>query len=403
LEGWRVALEEAEAMEAVLAARANDELVAAAAAAEAAAAAAVRGGGDAGADAVGALDRSDDESVHCVVGERSVAAFTKLFVACRQAARTNLSVVKVDPPKPTDSLIAKAESLWRLFEATTWPDSVKHLATTVLVIVGARPIGASRPDLVLLLHVSLGTHDAILRAHNWFCFVWACLERCWLRVEGVMPFHALTRLQRHLHRTEGLMRCFVGDVEQTTAGIVQAIDDALKRRAGESEERLLDHFEQCAFMHVANALAHRRRGGRGRGGAVRARARRGGFRLAAAGAAAADSVGPDAMARAGATEADAVSVGDVELGEIEPGSPWYVFVIRRCQLLGARLEDMLTGTRSPPCTLHGRALRSRKSSASRISTARSCTAGARMALPCDWRSPPSDETSTCACRIDSYR
>lgn len=138
------------------------------------------------------LRDSDEESVMNVDGKESKAAFARLFSKCRANAR-ELAALKPDPPAPDDSLVAKAESLWTIVRSSLWPESVKHCTVTTFVIMQSRPVGVSRADLALLLHVALGTHDAILRAHDTFCYVWAMLQRYWLRAKGLsrtMPLSA---------------------------------------------------------------------------------------------------------------------------------------------------------------------------------------------------------------------
>jgi hypothetical protein len=158
------------------------------------------------------------------------------------------------------------------------------------------------------------------------------LQRYWLRAEGAFPYHAIVFLQRHMQRVEGLLRCFVGDVDQTTRGVVGSVNGVLERRAGDDEEALLHFFEQRASSHASSRAQGRGARRRGRGGGARARGRASGGRGGADGSLA------DAGSAADGLEADNL---EEDLPEEEPGAPWYGFAARRCALLAARLEDLL--------------------------------------------------------------
>ena len=133
--------------------------------------------------------------------------------------------------------------MWTLVRKTDWPPSVQHCTVTIFVIMQARPVGVSRADLALLLHVALGTHDSTLRAHDTFCYVWVMLQRYWLRAEGAFPYYAIVYLLRHMHRVEGLLRCFIGDVEQSHLGVIGAVNGVMGRRAADDEGTLLRFFQ----------------------------------------------------------------------------------------------------------------------------------------------------------------
>jgi len=140
---WRAALEEADAMEDARALQAAAELSELDAAAAADAAATVAAAEAEAADVGRALrpapddDRSlsDDDEVDCVVGERSAAAFGKLFAQCIAGAG-NLQGVKADPTPVKDTLVERAESLWLIVQEKEWPNGIKHLAVGVLVVLG---------------------------------------------------------------------------------------------------------------------------------------------------------------------------------------------------------------------------------------------------------------------------
>jgi len=178
----------------------------------------------------------------------SAADFEGMSAALEEEAAT---IEETDPgPDMTDeSILAKTHRRmeWLAKEAHDLPLPMRHLALGAVVFFRLRLMAGSLSDYVEILHVTLGTYDEHLRAHDGDIFFWGTDVRVWMRFEGLIPQHVLQLAKTYFFRIGGLFRSFSHSTERTELGILREIMRLFRAKEG-SEEEFLRELEVRAIF-----------------------------------------------------------------------------------------------------------------------------------------------------------
>jgi hypothetical protein len=191
-----------------------------------------------------------------------------------------------------------------------WPASLAHLAVGVLALLDTRPSGTSAADTCLLLHIALGTHDAVLKAHGGELWLWSSTELCWVHHDEAVPWDIVRRVQRYFTLVCGLLRSLPGSLKREPITVLRAIDATFENR-GRDEAEAFGAWEERAMLAPPSTG---RASSRGRG--------RGRSHSHLDSGAAADEGGED---------------------ETTPAPSWPVFLSKRALDFGRAAEDLLVG------------------------------------------------------------
>ena len=135
---------------------------------------------------------------------RSFAFFNRL-----DASSVVLREEAPGEPPPCDNIIQSSERMRRLVLAQCghWNASLVHLCVGAIALMSCRPAGVSVADVALLLHICLGMHEPVLRAHHGSeMWLFSAVEHCWMHHDEAVPWDVLRRLQSYFTCLCGLFR-----------------------------------------------------------------------------------------------------------------------------------------------------------------------------------------------------